>query len=79
MHEETKAFSPGRPADIRRFVELCAKHGMYVSLRVGPFCNGECINGGLPQYLHDQGVKVRTNDPRYFDYVRKWYREVDNR
>jgi len=77
MHEEDEGvFTWTGQRDIRRFVELCAKHGMYVALRVGPFCNGECLNGGLPQYLHDQGVKVRTNDPRYFDYVRKWYQQV---
>ena len=77
MHEEDEGvFSWTGQRDIRHFVELCAKHGMYVDLRVGPFCNGECLNGGLPQYLHDQGVKVRTNDPRYFDYVRKWYQQV---
>jgi beta-galactosidase len=77
MHEEDEGvFTWTGQRDIRRFVELCAKHGMYVSLRVGPFCNGECINGGLPQYLHDQGVRVRTNDPRYFEYVRKWYQHV---
>jgi hypothetical protein len=77
MHEEDEGiFTWTGQRDIRRFVELCAKQGMYVSLRVGPFCNGECINGGLPQYLHDQDVKVRTNDPRYFDYVRKWYQQV---
>ena len=77
MHEEDEGvFTWTGQRDIRRFVELCAKHGMYVFLRVGPFCNGECINGGLPQYLHDQGVKVRSNDPRYFDYVRKWYQQV---
>ncbi|BDI28999.1 hypothetical protein CCAX7_10500 [Capsulimonas corticalis] len=77
MHEEDEGvFTWTGQRDIRRFVKLCAKHGMFVFLRVGPFCNGECINGGLPQYLHDQGVKVRTNDPRYFDYVRKWYQQV---
>jgi hypothetical protein len=77
MHEEEEGvftWTGGR--DIRHFIQLCAKHGMYVCLRVGPFCNGECLNGGLPQYLHDQGVKVRTNDPRYFKYVRKWYQQV---
>lgn len=77
MHEEDEGvFTWTGQRDIRHFVELCAKHGMYIVLRVGPFCNGECINGGLPQYLHDQGVPVRTNDPRYFDYVRKWYQQV---
>jgi len=77
MHEEDEGvFTWTGQRDIRRFVELCAKHGMYIFLRIGPFCNGECLNGGLPQYLHDQGVKVRTNDPLYFDYVSKWYQQV---
>jgi len=77
MHEEDEGvFTWTGQRDIRHFVELCAKYGMYVFLRVGPFCNGECLNGGLPQYLHDQGVKVRTNDPLYFEYVRTWYQQV---
>ena len=76
VEEDEGVFTWTGRRDVRRFVELCAKHGMYVVLRVGPFCNGECINGGLPQWLHDQGVKVRTNDPRYLEYVRQWYQQV---
>ena len=76
-HEEDEGvftWTGGR--DIRRFVELCAKHGMCVFLRAGPFCNGECINGGLPQFLKDKGVKFRTNDPEYVEYVRKLYQQI---
>lgn len=62
--------------DIRHFIELCARHGMYVFLRVGPFCNGECIHGGLPQFLKDKGVRFRTNDPVYLGYVRKLYQQI---
>ena len=34
--------------DLRRFIQLCAKHEMKVWLRVGPFCNAEVLAGGLP-------------------------------
>lgn len=62
--------------DIRRFVELCAKHGMFVWLRAGPFCNGESLAGGLPQWLFGQPVKERSNDPGYLFYVGRLYREI---
>lgn len=34
--------------DFRAFIELCADHGMYVFPRIGPWCHGECRNGGFP-------------------------------
>ena len=62
--------------DLRHFIELCAKHGMRVFARIGPFNNGEVRNGGLPDFLKEKGVKFRTNDPVYLDYVKKWYQQV---
>ena len=62
--------------DLRRFVQLCAKHGMYVWLRAGPFCNAEVLAGGLPQWLFGEPVKERSNDPGYLFYVGSFYREV---
>ena len=62
--------------DIRRFVQLCSKHGMYVWLRPGPFCNSESLAGGLPQWLFGQPVNERSNDPGYLFYVGRLYREI---
>ena len=62
--------------DIRRFVELCAKHGMYVWLRPGPFCNAESLAGGLPQWLFGEPVNERSNDPGYLFYVGRLFREI---
>ena len=77
QHEEDEGvFTWTGQRDMRHFIELCAKHGMYVFARIGPFCNGEVKNGGLPDFLKAKGVKFRTNDPVYFDYVRKWYQQV---
>ena len=62
--------------DLRRFVGLCLKHGLYVILRVGPFCHGEVRNGGLPDWLYGKPYEVRTTDPAFLDHVRRLYSEI---
>ena len=62
--------------DFRRFVLLCQKHGMFVWLRAGPFCNAEVLAGGLPQWLFGQPVEERSNDPGYLFYVGRFYTEL---
>ena len=62
--------------DIRKFVELCQKHGMYVWLRPGPYVNSEVLAGGLPQWLFGLAVTERSNDPGYLDYVKRYYGKV---
>src|SRR6188472_3718959 len=32
--------------DLRHFIQLCAKHGLYVYPRLGPWAHGEARNGG---------------------------------
>ena len=59
--------------DLRRFVELCGKHGLYVILRVGPFAHGEVRNGGLPDWLYGKPFEVRTTHPEFLQYVRRLY------
>lgn len=50
--------------DIRRFISLCQKHGMYVWLRIGPWSHGEQLNGGYPDWI--QKLKGhRSNNPEY--------------
>jgi len=62
--------------DLRRFLRLCLKHGLYVILRVGPFCHGEVRNGGLPDWLYGKPFEVRTTDPAFLDHVRRLYSEI---
>ena len=60
--------------NIHRFVQLCQKHGMFVWLRIGPFCNAEVLAGGLPQWLFGEPVRERSNDTNYLFYVKRLYR-----
>jgi hypothetical protein len=61
--------------NLRRFVELCAKHGMYVYPRIGPWVHAEVRNGGLPDWvLHNS--PVRTNNPVYLREVRAYYDKI---
>ncbi|WP_430388760.1 beta-galactosidase [Dyella sp. 20L07] len=60
--------------DFVRFIECCAKHGMWVYLRPGPYICGEWDYGGLPPYLlRDPDIRVRDrNDERYMQAVARY-------
>ncbi|MNO27040.1 Beta-galactosidase precursor [compost metagenome] len=76
-HEEIEGiFEWEGNRNLRRFVELCARNGMYVILRVGPFCHGEVRNGGLPDWLFGRSFDVRSNDEGYLHYVRRLFQEI---
>ncbi len=62
--------------DIRAFVLEAQKVGLEVILRIGPWAHGECRNGGFPDWLMRKGLKLRTNDPEYLAYVKKWYTAI---
>ncbi|GGF67564.1 Glycosyl hydrolases family 35 [Wenyingzhuangia marina] len=62
--------------DVRTFTELCAKNGLQVIMRVGPFAHGEMRNGGLPDWLYGRPIDVRSNDQTYLYYVNRFYQEI---
>jgi len=62
--------------DVRRFTELCAKNGLSVLMRVGPFAHGEIRNGGLPDWLYGRPIDVRSNDKAYLFYTNRLYQEI---
>lgn len=61
--------------NLRHFVELCAKQGMYVWVRIGPWCHGEVRNGGLPDRIIKRG-NIRRNDPQYLADVSTLYSAI---
>jgi len=57
-------------------VQTCGEVGLPVVIRAGPWCHGEARNGGLPEWLLDKGLKLRTDDPAYLKEVRILYAEI---
>lgn len=74
--EEENLFDWSGNRNLRHFIELCGSHGLYVIIRIGPFCHGECRNGGLPDWLFGRPFDVRSNDREYLLYVRRFFAEI---
>ena len=63
--------------DVRRMLQLCQKHGLWVILRPGPYCCAEVEYGGLPWWTAKHpDVKIRTNDPTYLAWCRRYLAAV---
>ncbi len=75
--------------NLRKFIELCKKHNMGVFMRIGPWANGECRNGGHPDWLVKRlgdpehpfahagcGGRLRTPDPEYVAAFDKLYYQL---
>lgn len=61
--------------NLRHFVQLCAKNGMYVFPRIGPWAHAEARNGGFPDWVLNRSP-VRTNNPIYLAEVRTFYDQI---
>lgn len=85
--EEEGVFDFSGQRDIRRFIELCQKHDLFVWVRLGPWCHGEVRNGGMPDWLRKTfGIEdenghigwreksvMRSNDPEYLALAERLY------
>ncbi len=76
IEEEEGVFDFTGCRNLRKFVELCGKHGLYVILRVGPFDHGEVRNGGLPDWLYGKPFEVRTTQEAFLSCVRRLYAKI---
>ncbi len=75
-HEEIEGqFDWSGQRDLRTFVELCARHGLYVYPRIGPWAHGEARNGGFPDWLLAKGP-TRVNDSTFLSFVRIFDGEI---
>lgn len=61
--------------NLRRFVELCSKHGLYVWLRIGPWSHGEQLHGGHPDWINSMKGK-RSNDPTYLAEASRFFQQI---
>ena len=74
--EEEGTFRFDGRRNLRGFVELCRKHGLYVILRVGPFCHGEARNGGIPDWIYGKPFEPRSLNEGFLSYVKRLYTQI---
>lgn len=74
--EEEGVFRFDGRRNLRKFLELCRKHGLYVILRVGPFDHGEVRNGGIPDWMYGKPFEVRSMNEGFFKHVRQLYLQL---
>lgn len=75
-HEEVRGeFDWSGQRDLRRFAELCKRHGLYLVVRIGPWAHGEVRNGGLPDWVLKDGP-TRRNDPAFMANVATFYAQI---
>jgi beta-galactosidase len=75
-HEEVEGeFDWSGQRDLKHFVELCGRHGLYVIARIGPWTHGESRNGGFPDWLLKKGP-TRRNDPSFMSSVGTFYSQI---
>lgn len=61
--------------DLRRYVQLAAKAGLDVVVRVGPWAHAEVRYGGIPDWVVN-AMPTRSNDPQYMALVEKLYAQI---
>ena len=77
VHEEFEgAWDWSDNKDLRTFVELCGKVGLWSIVRIGPFDHGEMRNGGIPDWIFTKPLEIRSNDPLYLEYTGKLYDQI---
>lgn len=76
-HEEEEGkFRFDGNKNIRKFLQLCQKYGMYVIVRIGPFDHGEVRNGGVPDWLYGKPFEVRSANEGFLHYTRILYHKL---
>lgn len=76
-HEEIKGqYNFDGNLDIRAFAEVINEVGLKMWLRVGPFIHAEVRNGGLPDWLINKNYKIRSNDKKYLDECKRFYKKI---
>jgi beta-galactosidase len=64
-------------ADAAEFCRIAQEEGLWVILRPGPYSCAEWEGGGVPWWLlKEDGIVLRSRDPRFLNPAKAWLREV---
>ncbi|GMH16362.1 hypothetical protein Nepgr_018203 [Nepenthes gracilis] len=80
IHEPIKGkFNFSGNHDLVTFIKKIGEHGMWATLRIGPFIQAEWNHGGLPYWLKEEpGIIFRTDNPAFKHYMSQWVSKVIN-
>ncbi|GMH17864.1 hypothetical protein Nepgr_019705 [Nepenthes gracilis] len=80
IHEPLKGrFNFTGNRDLVTFIKKIGEHGLWATLRIGPFIQAEWNHGGLPYWLKEEpGIIFRTDNLRYKHHMSLWARRVVN-
>ena len=60
-------------ANLPRFIQLAAKHGLWVVVRIGPYICGEYYFGGIPVWMRESGAECfRCSDAVWEREAARW-------
>lgn len=77
LHEAKEGeFDFSSNLNISEFLETCAEIGLKVLFRPSPYMCSEWDFGGLPYWLLNKNLSIRTNDPEYMGYLRRYYEKL---
>lgn len=74
LHEPQKGqFTSEGILDLERFLTLAQELGLYAIVRPSPYICSEWEFGGLPAWLLEENVRVRSSDANYLKFVDEYY------
>jgi beta-galactosidase len=77
IEPQPEQFDWSGQADAAEFCRIAQQEGLWVILRPGPYSCAEWEMGGLPSWLlKEEGIQLRTRDPRYLGPAKKYLTEV---
>lgn len=74
IHEKEEGnFTFNGFGDVGAFIKLAEEIGLYVILRPTPYICAEWEFGGLPAWLLEKNCHIRSSDPKFLAFVRRYY------
>ena len=62
--------------DLEHFIQVAQELDLYVILRPSPFICSEWEFGGLPAWLIEEDLRIRSSDPAFLEEVARYYNEL---
>lgn len=76
IERDEGVFDYGTKYDLCTFLDIAKELGLYAIVRPGPYICAEWEFGGLPAWLLSKDLIIRTHDPEYLYYVKRYFNNL---